>query len=73
METFPDEGDMDMVRSVQVYKEVGYKYMVMPDHAPKVSGPDPVGTAFAFCYGYITGVMQALGIDPVGPPTAPVD
>lgn len=73
METFPDEGDMDMVRSVQVYKEVGYKYMAMPDHAPKVSGPDPVGTAFAFCYGYITGVMQALGIDPVGPPTAPVD
>jgi mannonate dehydratase len=72
METFPEEGDMDMVKSLALYHELGYRYMVMPDHAPRVSGPDPVGTAFAFCYGYIVGVMQSLGIDPsgpVGPPT----
>src|SRR5687768_6381850 len=30
METFPDEGDMDMVESLRVYAEVGYKYMIMP-------------------------------------------
>jgi mannonate dehydratase len=60
METFPDEGDMDMVRSLKVYKEVGYKYMVMPDHVPTISGQDPQGTAFAFCYGYIAALIQAL-------------
>jgi mannonate dehydratase len=61
MEVFPDEGSMDMARSLGVYKEVGYQYMVMPDHVPEIDGPDPSGTAFAYCYGYIRGVMQALG------------
>jgi mannonate dehydratase len=65
MEVFPDEGDMDMVRSLAVYKEVGYQYMVMPDHAPEIDGRDPSGTAFAYCYGYIRGVMQALGCQQV--------
>ncbi|ANK85703.1 MULTISPECIES: mannonate dehydratase [Rhizobium] len=60
METFPDEGDMDMVRSARIYKEVGYKYMLMPDHVPTVSGQDPSATAFAFCYGYIAALLQVL-------------
>lgn len=60
METFPDEGDMDMVRSLKVYKEVGYKYMIMPDHVPTISGRDPVGVAFSFCYGYIAALLEAL-------------
>jgi mannonate dehydratase len=61
MEVFPDEGDMDMARSLAVYQEVGYQYMVMPDHVPEIDGRDPSGTAFAYCYGYIRGVMQTLG------------
>ncbi|RVB80471.1 MULTISPECIES: mannonate dehydratase [unclassified Mesorhizobium] len=60
METFPDEGDMDMVRSLKVYRDVGYKYMVMPDHVPGISGRDPTGVAFAFCYGYIAALIQSL-------------
>ncbi|EJT05863.1 mannonate dehydratase [Rhizobium sp. CCGE 510] len=60
METFLDEGDMDMVRSARIYKEVGYKYMLMPDHVPTVSGRDPSATAFAFCYGYIAALLQTL-------------
>lgn len=61
MEVFPDEGSMDMARSLAVYREVGYPYMVMPDHVPEIDGHDPSGTAFAFCYGYIRGLMDALG------------
>jgi mannonate dehydratase len=60
METFPDEGDMDMVRSLKVYQEVGYKYMIMPDHVPTISGRDPTGVAFAFCYGYIAALIEAM-------------
>ncbi|SKA17038.1 mannonate dehydratase [Consotaella salsifontis] len=63
METFPDEGDMDMARSLKVYRDVGYRYMIMPDHAPQVSGPDPRGVAFAFCYGYIAALLQQLAAD----------
>jgi mannonate dehydratase len=59
MEVFPDEGSMDMARSLSVYREVGYQYMLMPDHVPHIAGRDPSGTAFAFCYGYIRGLMDA--------------
>ena len=59
-EVYPDEGDVDFVRAIQVYKEVGYPYMMMPDHAPQ--HPDDPGEeqAFAFAYGYIRALIQAL-------------
>ncbi len=60
METFPEEGDMDMWRSLKTYAEVGYRYMIMPDHVPQVSGRDPQNTAFAFTYGYIAALLQVL-------------
>ncbi|MGA0275687.1 MAG: mannonate dehydratase [Dehalococcoidia bacterium] len=60
METFPDEGSIDFSEIIKVYQEVGYKYMLMPDHVPWISGPDPQGTAFAFCYGYITALLQSI-------------
>lgn len=63
METFPEEGDMDMVHSLKVYQEVGYRYMVMPDHVPRIDGRDPTGVAFAFCYGYIAALLEAFGAD----------
>jgi mannonate dehydratase len=48
------------VRSLKVYREVGYKYMVMPDHVPRISGRDATGVAFSFCYGYIAAVLEAM-------------
>jgi mannonate dehydratase len=59
-EVFPDEGDMDMVRVMKTLKEVGYAYMVMPDHMP--THPDDPGgqQAFAFGYGYIKALIQAV-------------
>ena len=60
METFPDEGDMDMARALKVYREVGYQYMIMPDHVPTIAGRDPQGVAFAYCYGYTAALLQAL-------------
>jgi mannonate dehydratase len=57
-ETFPDDGDVDMLRALRVYKEVGYDGMVMPDHAPTIDGD--AGQAQAFAFGYIQGLIQAL-------------
>ncbi len=39
MESFPDEGDMDMWGVIKLLAELDYKYMVMPDHVPHLSGP----------------------------------
>ena len=60
METFPEEGDMDMPASLRLYRDVGYRYMLMPDHVPTIDGPDPQGVAFAYCYGYIAALLQTL-------------
>jgi mannonate dehydratase len=67
-ETFPDEGDVDMLKAARVYKEVRYKYMLMPDHVPHISGPNAQGVAFAYCYGYIQALIQAVNHDWKGKP-----
>src|SRR5258708_32703982 len=36
VETFPDEGDMNMRAVLQVLHGVGYAYMGMPDHVPQI-------------------------------------
>jgi len=60
VEVFPDEGDVDFVQAIQVYKEVGYPYLLMPDHVP-VAANDPNGLqSFAFAYGYIRALIQAV-------------
>jgi mannonate dehydratase len=59
-ETFPDEGDVNFWKAIQVYKEVGYSCMLMPDHVPAAAN-DPRGLqSFAFAYGYIRALIQAV-------------
>lgn len=59
-ETYPQDGDVNFFRAMQVYKEVGYPYMMMPDHMP-THPSDPGGDqAFSFAYGYITALIQAV-------------
>jgi mannonate dehydratase len=60
VEVYPDEGDIDFVKVMRLYKEIGYPYMIMPDHVPQAGG-DPAGLqSFAYCYGYIRALMQAV-------------
>ncbi len=63
MGVFPDEGSIDMAASLRVYRDFGYKYMLMPDHLPNIDGRDPSSTAFMFCYGYICGLIDAICAD----------
>ena len=59
-EVYPDEGDMDMLQVIRTLYEVDYEYMVMPDHMPR-HREDPGGRqAFAFAFGYIKALLQAV-------------
>lgn len=59
-EVYPDEGDIDFVRAIRVYREIGYDGMLMPDHVP-IAANDPGSLqSFAFCYGYIRGLIQSV-------------
>jgi mannonate dehydratase len=59
-ETFPDDGDVDMIQAMRVYKEVGYDGMIMPDHAPQIDGDAGRAQAFAFALGYIQALIQLV-------------
>jgi mannonate dehydratase len=59
-ETFPDNGDVDMMRALRIYKDVGYDGMIMPDHAPRIPGDQGQLQAFAFEFGYIAALMKML-------------
>jgi mannonate dehydratase len=61
MEVFPDEGSVDFVAALKTYREVGYGGLLMPDHAPRVSGDVPGAELqnFAFAFGYIRGLIQS--------------
>jgi len=59
-ETFPDAGDIDMVAALKTYKEVGYDGMLMPDHVPVIEGDTGGRQAFAFAFGYIRGLLDAV-------------
>jgi mannonate dehydratase len=59
-ECFIDEGDVDMLQALRVYKEIGYTGMIMPDHVPGMDA-DPGGEkAFAFAFGYIQALLQVV-------------
>ena len=60
IEVYPDEGDVDMVKAMLAYRDVDYPYMIMPDHVP-YHPDDPGGSqTFAFAYGYIRALIQAV-------------
>ena len=59
-ETFIDDGDVDMLKAMRVYREVGYDGMMMPDHVPKISGDSKSMQAFAYTFGYIKALIAAV-------------
>ena len=59
-ESFIDDGDVDMLKAMRVYKEVGYDGMMMPDHVPRVEGDEGQAQGFAFAFGYIKALIAAV-------------
>jgi mannonate dehydratase len=62
-ESFIDDGAVDMLKAMRVYKEVGYDGMMMPDHVPRVKGDEDQSQGFAFAFGYIKALIRAVDAD----------
>ena len=59
-EVFLDEGDMDMVRAMEAYRDVGFDGPIMMDHTPGIP-PDSQGMGSrAYSNGYIKALIQAV-------------
>ncbi|MEO8110709.1 MAG: mannonate dehydratase [Ginsengibacter sp.] len=63
-ETFIDDGQMDMMRLMQILYDTGYKGPLRPDHVPTMAGDSnsfpgysTIGTLFAI--GYIRGLIDS--------------
>jgi mannonate dehydratase len=62
-ETFPDDGDVNLIRCLRTYRDVGYDGMLMPDHVPRVDGDAGGRQAFAFAFGYIQALLQLIRLE----------
>jgi len=59
-EVYPDNGDVDFLAAMRLYKQVGYEGMFLPDHVPQ-SEADPDGERqHSFCLGYTRALIQAV-------------
>jgi mannonate dehydratase len=61
VETFPDNGSVNMLAAAKSYYDVDYEYMLMPDHVPVITGDTRGYQAFAFAFGYIQAAIQMFG------------
>jgi mannonate dehydratase len=61
-ESFIDNGSVDMLKAMRIYKEVGYDGMMMPDHVPHIEGVDAM-TGFVFAFGYIKALIAAVSAE----------
>ncbi|MBT4098054.1 MAG: hypothetical protein HOM68_06835 [Gemmatimonadetes bacterium] len=59
-EVWPDEGVMDMYVLMKTLRDVGYPHMVVPDHAPASDAPGSREQSFAYQFGYIRAMLQAV-------------
>lgn len=61
VETFIDDGDLDPLEAMRVYKEINYAGSMVADRAPRLQGAfhaERVGGAYA--HGYLRGLVQAV-------------
>jgi mannonate dehydratase len=64
VETFIDDGDVDMLAAMRAYKEVGYTGTMVSDHTPQVIGEISGGkVGRSFSQGYIRGLVQAVNAE----------
>ncbi|MBL8230799.1 MAG: mannonate dehydratase [Bryobacterales bacterium] len=62
-EVFPDEGEMDFFEIMRILRDTQFAGSICPDHMPHHSD-DPKGLqAFAFGYGYLRALIQAVNTE----------
>ena len=57
VETFVDDGDIDMARIVQILHEEGYDGVLVPDHVPELDCSAPWHAGHAYTIGYMKALI----------------
>jgi mannonate dehydratase len=61
-ETFIDDGDVDMIRVLQILQRNGFNGVLVPDHTPQVTCGAPWHAGMAYAMGFMRAAMKSLGI-----------
>jgi mannonate dehydratase len=59
-EVFVDEGDIDMLKALEIYKRHNFKGIFIPDHTPQTECQEPWHAGMAFALGYMKAAMDIL-------------
>ena len=59
-EVFLDEGDVDMVRAMRIYRKNGYDGVMIPDHTPQMSCAASWHAGMAYALGYMRAIIRTL-------------
>lgn len=59
-ETFVDDGDVDMIRVLNILRKNGFDGVVIPDHTPQMECAAPWHAGMAYALGYIRALLQEL-------------
>ena len=63
VETFVDDGDVDMRRIVGILHEEGFDGVLVPDHVPELDCPAPWHAGHAYTVGYMKALIAAAEAD----------
>ncbi|RYE87865.1 MAG: D-mannonate dehydratase [Hyphomicrobiales bacterium] len=58
VETFVDEGDIDMAEIVRILRDENFQGVLVPDHVPDLIGPSPWHSGNAYTVGYMRALIQ---------------
>jgi mannonate dehydratase len=59
-EVYPDEGDVDFFKVMRILRDVQFPRSILPDHMPRHPDDPRSLQSFAFGYGYIRALIQAV-------------
>lgn len=59
-EVYPDEGEMDFFQIMRIFRDAQVSASILPDHMPKHPGDPGSLQSYAFGYGYIKALIQAV-------------
>jgi mannonate dehydratase len=64
VETFVDEGDVDMLEAMRAFKQVDYRGSLASDHTPQIIGDWGGGlVGRSYSHGYIRGLVEAVNAE----------
>lgn len=60
-ETFVDDGDVDMIRVLEILHRNGYNGVIIPDHTPQMTCAAPWHAGMAYALGFLQAALKMIG------------